>query len=414
VAGEACPVCRQEVREVPGAVTVPDLDDATAALPRAADVMAAARRAAQEADTERARIVAKLEDHRTRLATLDAAVSAHPDPVAVEAALAEVAKAAGAVVAARTGARAARAALGEADAALAAIRQREVDARRVFDEARDRVAALGPPAADRSDVAADWATLVAWARQRAPELRAEADRSTAAAGRAEQERGALTERLAAACRDAGVPAEGNLLYACADALIRAETELERIDKAVAERDELVARAAALREQEQVASALGRHLDAKGFEKWVLDEALDGLVAGATVVLRELSGGQYSLTLDPKTSNFMVVDHRNADEQRSARTLSGGETFLASLALALALAEMTARGAAPLDAIFLDEGFGTLDADTLDTVAAAIEELGARGRMVGLVSHVQELADRVPVRFEVRKGPQTSTVEKVFA
>jgi exonuclease SbcC len=132
------------------------------------------------------------------------------------------------------------------------------------------------------------------------------------------------------------------------------------------------------------------------------------------VLRELSGGQYSLTLDPKTSNFMVIDHRNADEQRSARTLSGGETFLASLALALALAEMTARGAAPLDAIFLDEGFGTLDADTLDTVAAAIEELGARGRMVGLVSHVQELADRVPVRFEVRKGPQTSTVEKVFA
>ena len=146
---------------------------------------------------------------------------------------------------------------------------------------------------------------------------------------------------------------------------------------------------------------------------MLDEALDLLVAGATGILRELSGGQYSLALDEKTSNFMVIDHRNADELRSARTLSGGETFLASLALALSMAEMTARGAAQLDAIFLDEGFGTLDADTLDTVAAAIEELGARGRMVGLITHVRELADRMPVRFEVTKEA-TSTVQKVVA
>ena len=112
---------------------------------------------------------------------------------------------------------------------------------------------------------------------------------------------------------------------------------------------------------------------------------------------------------------MVVDHRNADEVRLARTLSGGETFLASLALALALAEEVARagrGAARLESLFLDEGFGTLDADTLDVVAAAIEELGASGRMVGLVSHVPELADRVPVRFEVRRGPRSSTIERV--
>jgi exonuclease SbcC len=99
----------------------------------------------------------------------------------------------------------------------------------------------------------------------------------------------------------------------------------------------------------------------------------------------------------------------------ARTLSGGETFLASLALALALAEQVARtgqGAAHLESLFLDEGFGTLDADTLDVVAAAMEDLGAGGRMVGLVSHVPELAERVPVRFDVRRGPRGSTVERV--
>ena len=64
--------------------------------------------------------------------------------------------------------------------------------------------------------------------------------------------------------------------------------------------------------------------------------------------------------------------------------------------------LAAGGAARLESIFLDEGFGTLDPDTLDVVAAAIEELGARGRMVGVVTHVRELAERLPVRFEVRK------------
>ena len=133
------------------------------------------------------------------------------------------------------------------------------------------------------------------------------------------------------------------------------------------------------------------------------------------MLRELSQGQYSLSLDEQR-NFVVIDHRSADEQRSARTLSGGETFLASLSLALTLAEHLtdlAVGAEPrLESIFLDEGFGTLDAETLDVVAAAIEELQARGRTVGIVTHVRDLAQRMPVRFDVRKGPGGSTVERV--
>src|SRR5204862_6050321 len=117
---------------------------------------------------------------------------------------------------------------------------------------------------------------------------------------------------------------------------------------------------------------------------------------------------YALGLGEKSRDFAVVDHRNADEVRSVRTLSGGETFLASLALALALservAELAADGAVRLEALFLDEGFGTLDADTLDVVASAIENLGAGGRMVGIVTHVRELAERVQLRFEVTKGP----------
>ena len=73
-----------------------------------------------------------------------------------------------------------------------------------------------------------------------------------------------------------------------------------------------------------------------------------------------------------------------------------------------LAARTAR----LEALFLDEGFGTLDPDVLDVVASALDELGARGRMVGVVTHVRELADRLPVRFEVRKVGGAATVERV--
>src|SRR5690606_34390764 len=96
--------------------------------------------------------------------------------------------------------------------------------------------------------------------------------------------------------------------------------------------------AAALERHQVADALAGHLAANRFEKWLLDEALHQLVAGASTTLADLSGGAYTLTVDTRSGGFGVVDHTNAAQVRSARTLSGGETFLASLALALALAD----------------------------------------------------------------------------
>ncbi len=166
----------------------------------------------------------------------------------------------------------------------------------------------------------------------------------------------------------------------------------------------------------MARLLAQLLAATGFERWLISEALELLVQSASATLRQLSGDQYSLACDDD-GNFLVVDHRNADEKRSARTLSGGETFQASLALALALADQIAQlateGAAKLEAIFLDEGFGALDEATLDTVANTIETLGAGDRMVGIVTHVRELADRVPVRYQVTKDTRTSRVERVM-
>jgi exonuclease SbcC len=136
------------------------------------------------------------------------------------------------------------------------------------------------------------------------------------------------------------------------------------------------------------------------------------VKGASARLMMLTGERYSLQFNE--DEIRVVDHDNADETRISDTLSGGETFLTSLALALELSDQVQRavGAVNLDSLFIDEGFGTLDPDTLDVVATAIEELGAAGRMVGVVSHVAELAERVPVRFEISRTGNASTITRV--
>jgi DNA repair protein SbcC/Rad50 len=151
-------------------------------------------------------------------------------------------------------------------------------------------------------------------------------------------------------------------------------------------------------------------------EWLLSEALDELVAGATVMLNRITGGQYDLVY--REQDFWVVDHHDADMPRPARSLSGGETFAASLSLALALSDQLAslsRHGASLESIILDEGFGTLDPETLDAVATTLEALTlSAGRTVGLVTHVMELAERVPVRFRVTKDAKGSHVEKTWS
>jgi exonuclease SbcC len=208
------------------------------------------------------------------------------------------------------------------------------------------------------------------------------------------------------------------LEACAAALGAARGAAERGAQRVAEAEALRTKLKIAKEEAEVAHLLGLHLKKDRFEGWLLNRALGNLAAGASEILRDISPQQpYSLRLSDD-GDFLVVDHLNADEVRPAKSLSGGETFLASLSLALALAEqlaeLAAEGTSRLEALFLDEGFGTLDAESLDVVAGAITELGAKGRMVGLVTHVPELAARMPVRYEVRKTPSGSVVERVVA
>lgn len=107
-------------------------------------------------------------------------------------------------------------------------------------------------------------------------------------------------------------------------------------------------------------------------------------------------------------DMVVVDTWNAGEERPVETLSGGESFLTSLALALALSELS-KGRAELRSLFLDEGFGSLDSDTLELALDALENLRLSGRRVGIISHVQELTQRIPVRIAIKKKGDGSSV-----
>ncbi len=416
VAGEPCPVCRQQVDRLPGDAPPVALADAKAVL---AD--AKSRRRARDTevrDLERSLTQARAHHDRVtaRLAELTAALdgSDGPDALtatlqAIEALTAGARQAAAAVREARERHRRARAA---EDHTHSAVR----DAWRSFDRVRDELATLAPPPIERDDLAKAWQVLAEWAATEAADRAGQrAEREASAVG-AETAAAEVRERLDALFADAGLPAPRPDAYARAAAVAqeRAEGELRRLaerrEQAAALRDQLAEHTA----RAQVAKALANHLKSTNFERWLLEEALDLLVGGASEILRQLSGGQYDLVHDK--GEFVVVDHHDADLHRAVRTLSGGETFQASLALALALSEQLAgmsTSAASLESIMLDEGFGTLDAGTLDVVAATLENLAARGdRMVGVVTHVPALAERIPVRFEVTKDARTARVERV--
>ena len=163
----------------------------------------------------------------------------------------------------------------------------------------------------------------------------------------------------------------------------------------------------------VAGALEQELKGDRFIAYVQQEALELLAAEASQRLLQLSSRRYRLALDEK-GEFVVVDGNNGDERRSVKTLSGGETFLASLALSLALSERLPQlagigGAVALEALFLDEGFGSLDAQALDVAIDGLEALAGKDRLVGVISHVPQLAERLEDRIEVVPIDGTSIV-----
>lgn len=218
---------------------------------------------------------------------------------------------------------------------------------------------------------------------------------------------APSERAASA-RDAWVTAQSAVTSAVmiADrlaALAESATEAQRQLGTAAEAHAVIARLA------DTVNGREPNTMRMSLETFVLAAELEEIVTAANVRLDAMSAGRYRLMhTDERAARGAAsglgieVFDSHTGQARPASSLSGGETFLASLALALGLAEVvTARaGGMRLDTLFIDEGFGSLDSETLDLAMHTLEELRAGGRTVGVISHVESMHERIPARIDV--------------
>lgn len=143
-------------------------------------------------------------------------------------------------------------------------------------------------------------------------------------------------------------------------------------------------------------------DGAKFRKFAQGLTLDHLVHLANDQLRRLHGRYQLIRRQAAELELQILDTWQADALRDIRTLSGGESFLVSLALALALSDLVSQRTG-IDSLFLDEGFGTLDGETLEVALDALDQLNAGGKTIGIISHVEALKERIPVQLKVRKG-----------
>lgn len=171
----------------------------------------------------------------------------------------------------------------------------------------------------------------------------------------------------------------------------------------------------LEHQKAILAELASLLKGKRFVEYVARERLSYVAGEASEKLMEITGGIYGLELR-ENGEFSVRDYKNGGIERNVNSLSGGELFLVSLSLALALStQIQLKGTAPLEFFFLDEGFGTLDDNLLDVVMDSLDKLHHERRKIGIISHVDAIKERVPVKLIVtpaKAGEGGSKVEIV--
>jgi exonuclease SbcC len=409
--GEPCPVCAQAVVTIPSETAGPELMAAEAAV------------GAVQTDHKTAEGAVK--ETAAALATAAAAVDAKVEMAAeLSARTAAAEEALGSVVAEHGVARAAitdllgdgdprrsledlRMEVSAAEQRIEVVEKRARSASRSFDELVGSVAALAGALGKQAPVGRDPGSLgetIAGLRddwlekQRRSEadleeadvmLAAVAGEQAALIEGADLEPG--TEPADAARKAAGRSAALETRAADLESRLQQVRDLEKRHQSTIERRDRYAR---------LASDLAR----SKFPAFVLTERRRTLSDLGGTLFEALSGARYRFSDD---GDFDVIDLAAAERRRSADSLSGGETFLASLALALALAETVAREGGRLDAFFLDEGFGSLDPDHLDLAMSGIEHLaGMADRLVVVVSHVGGLRERIEDLIALDRDPLT--------
>jgi len=410
--GGPCPVCQQSVAVIPETTVPIDLDaidaaaeEATARLDQAREAVSKLTRDLGNQEAAQKQLLIKREEVIGDLAKVPARDVIPDIRTKIEAAstsVADLEEHKGAITRLIAETEEHRSRLAEEQRSLGKLLMGE----------REKLVDLKPPIAESEDILIQWKELLSWKEVLVVE-------TASAEAELREQIGAATSLLSASVAKLNARLEAVGIVAGNSPSVAVARAEEQAKQVVATQRQIIEQAALLRdeaivasEKASVAESLARHLRSDGFERWMMVGAIAGLVSGANSILDELSRSSYSLHSD-EDGSFDIVDHRNADEIRPVSTLSGGETFLVSLALALSLAETLASGGGSrLDAIILDEGFGTLDDESLDVVASVLESLTMSGLMVGIITHVKALASRAPARFVVHKGPDGSRVEAV--
>jgi len=428
VPGTPCPVCAREVVELPAPAICGEAAEAEQALAAAAAAVGVAQSRVDEATAALAKAHAEASAQEAAIAATAQEIVTARDRLKTVAGERDKAAAA---LNRLTGGRAP----GELRAALTAAEQLVADRRKSVDLARaEHDEAIRSAQAADKEIGALRLLLAELATRLTLELgqTEQADQVAAAVATvrsawvdatetlstarvaAEQERAEVAAAMRELRRELDIEEDFGAQLAKVTAAIelrrqQLESDEETLAGSAADRAER----AAAQHRQKLYETLATELTDSRFVRFLLDEEKRGLANLGSEHFERLSSGRYRFSTD---GEFRIVDLTSADAIRKADSLSGGETFLASLALALALAEMVSRTGGRLDAFFLDEGFGSLDPEHLDLAMEGIEQLaaGAADRLVLVVSHVTDMRHRLEDLIELDRDPVTGDTIVIHA
>ena len=412
--GDDCPVCGRKIAKLPPGAASPDLDRAGETREAARAALLTATTAAKQARDATARDTATAAAATKQIEAATTALTTNEESVTIAATVLAAADksvrdilgkgdAAARLVALRAALAAADTALQGATRTAQSARDAEATASKAHGSGRAALTSLRVRLATvagtlgvevhEDDAPAAVQALLDGVRARWAAERAQA---TAAESTAREAAEAAIARRSAALTTAGLPEDASIEAALGEAAQRVavlDALIAEDERRIADAAEAEQRAQAIEARRTTYARLASDLTPSKFLNYLLEDERTALAEIGSEWFERLSRGRYRFADD---GSFDVVDLMAAEHPRRSATLSGGETFLASLSLALALADMVTQGGGRLDAFFLDEGFGSLDEEHLDLAMDGIERLvtDAEDRLVVIVSHVPALRERI--------------------
>ena len=201
----------------------------------------------------------------------------------------------------------------------------------------------------------------------------------------------------------------NQLKEATEIVTKTTTEIERLNKSFGEKKDLLIELEKLQKRASNLQTMRNLFNSAGFVQYVSSIYLKQLCDNANVRFHRMTRNQLSLQMNDN-NDFEIIDYLNEGRSRSVKTLSGGQSFQVSLSLALALAESVQTNAkSEKNFFFIDEGFGTQDADAVNIVFETLMSLQKENRIVGIISHVDELKDRIPVALQITKDEERGSL-----